>query len=395
MDQDPPEITRRQKRENKAAVFQLRQEWMRLPGSSRLLPPQDAVTVLRHQPFPQMPSETGYPSNYDTQMAQYHATVQQSMHAQSQALQQYQQTMQHSFRMHQTPQYNTSAFVNQPAPPLPNLIQNQLATQYQQVYQVSTTGFSFNYDAQMAQYQEIMQQYQATMNQSFQNFWAPQYPTNAFAYQPTLPVPVVYNPPPIRWHSAKAHTDATVISPSNPVKETSESPEAVPGLPTKPSISAKKTSRSPEAALEFPVKASTSAEKTSHRSKAVHELPTKVSSPVKATSHQSKAVRKLHAKPSTPNEETSQQPTARTMARFVSPPRETSKQIPKRKHVDMLSDSKQRAKKVAKTSTLQEFMTDRPRRQPHIPGIYRENPAFLSSDNDDDYEDDEDFSFGE
>ena len=93
----------------------------------------------------------------------------------------------------------------------------------------------------MHQYQAIMHQYQATMHQSFQNYWAPQYPTNFFAYQPTPPALVTYNPPPKRRHPFAAHTDAIVKSTSNPVKKRPGLPEAIPGLPAKVSNPVKET----------------------------------------------------------------------------------------------------------------------------------------------------------
>ena len=66
------------------------------------------VRILQNQPFPQLATEI-VQSNRDTQVAKY-----------QDAFQQYQQTMQHVLGVHQTPQYNTSGFVNQPAPTFPS-----------------------------------------------------------------------------------------------------------------------------------------------------------------------------------------------------------------------------------------------------------------------------------
>ena len=81
------------------------------------------------------------------------------------------------------------------------------------------------YQVNMQQHLANMQQYQATMHQSFQNYWALQYPTNAFAYQP-VPPPNLVNPPPIHWHRPTIQTDATVITPSTPTEETSQMPRS-------------------------------------------------------------------------------------------------------------------------------------------------------------------------
>ena len=82
-----------------------------------------------------MPSAIGYPSNHDTQMSQSQATSQNSFHMLNQTLQQqnqtlqqqnqlllqYQQSIQHPLGTYPTPQYTTSAFVDQPATPVPNV----------------------------------------------------------------------------------------------------------------------------------------------------------------------------------------------------------------------------------------------------------------------------------
>ena len=58
---------------------------------------------------------------------------------------------------------------------------------------------------------------------------------------------------------------------------------------------------------------------------------------------------------------------------------------PKRKQVDVPLTNKKHTKRVAKTSRVQEFRTDRPRRRTRVPGEYREVTLFFSSDSDGDY----------
>lgn len=57
----------------------------------------------------------------------------------------------------------------------------------------------------------------------------------------------------------------------------------------------------------------------------------------------------------------------------------------KRKQIEVPLPNEKHTKKVAKTSSVQEFTMDRPRRQPRVPGQYREIPPLPSSDSDDDY----------
>ena len=139
---------------------------------------------------------------------------------------------------------------------------------YDMAYQMPAAGYNlFNYETQLAQYQsniqqslhaqnQVIRQYQETMQQSFGSQWPYSGGHSASMYQPAPPVPNLENPPPTHWHRPSTQTDAIVITPSNPTEN---------------------VCRPPEIASESHRKTSTSTEK--HQSEALPNPTTRVDAP--------------------------------------------------------------------------------------------------------------------